>query len=805
MTDQLKNYPVLPLRDTVMFPYMVVPLFVGRKKTIASLNYAQENDQEIFLVAQKNPEVESPKKKDLFEYGCIAKILQILKIPDGTVKILVEGKCRARLNSFSSKGSFYNATLDVFNEEDSLDVNMAEPLLRSLSHDFDDYTNYCDMITSDMLISLRGLDDPGRFADAIAMHLPLAVEDKQVVLEELDIGLRVELLLGFLQREIEWSKVEKKIQDKVKNQIKDDQTRYYNLKKLEALKKEMSDDAEYSDLDEIDDLEKRLLALKLTKEVKDKVVSELSKLKQMAPMSAEATVVRSYLECIVDLPWDEMSPSTYSIKEAEDKLNTDHYGLEEVKDRILEFLAVQLRVKKVKGSILCLVGPPGVGKTSLGRSIANAMDREFVRISLGGVRDESEIRGHRKTYIGAMPGRIIKAMKKAKVSNPLILLDEIDKMGMDSRGDPASALLEVLDPEQNSMFIDHYLEVDYDLSNVIFITTANSLNMHPALRDRLEIIRIPGYTELEKINIAKNFLWKKSTDAVGILDDEASISEAAITDIIRYYTRESGVRSLDRSLAKICRKAVKNDLSDDKSNSINISTRSIEKYLGVKQFKFGVAEELSQIGIVRGMAWTEVGGELLTIEAVVLPGKGKTIYTGSLGNVMKESIQTAMSVVRSRASILNIEHKFYQDYDIHVHVPEGATPKDGPSAGIGMCVALVSALNKVPVKATVAMTGEVTLRGEVLEIGGLKEKLLSALRGGITDVIIPEGNKKDLKEIPKEVLAGIDIHAVKWIDQVLELSLDSRHKHPTIKKKDSGAGVKKKSSIASSSSRKDIL
>ncbi|MBT4885466.1 MAG: endopeptidase La [Legionellales bacterium] len=803
MTEELKNYPVLPLRDTVMFPHMVVPLFVGRKKTIAALNHAQENDQEIFLVAQKNPEVESPKKKDLFEYGCVAKILQILKIPDGTVKILVEGKCRARLNTFSSKGHFYSATLEMFGEKESLDLNEAEPLLRSLSHDFDEYTNYCDIITSDMLISLRGLDDPGRFTDAIAMHLPLVVEDKQIVLEELDIGLRVEMLLGFLQREIEWSKVEKKIQDKVKDQIKNDQTKYYNLKKLEAFKKELSEDGEYSEMDEISDLEKSLLSLNLTKEVKDKVLSELSKLKQMAPMSAEATVVRSYLDWIVDLPWGKMNPSTFSIKEAEDKLNTDHYGLEEVKDRILEFLAVQLRVKKVKGPILCLVGPPGVGKTSLGRSIANAMDREFVRISLGGVRDESEIRGHRKTYIGAMPGRIIKAMKKAKVSNPVILLDEIDKMGADYRGDPASALLEVLDPEQNSMFNDHYLEVDYDLSNVIFITTANTLNMHPALRDRLEIIRIPGYTELEKINIAKSFLWEKSTDAVGILEGETSISDAAITDIIRYYTRESGVRSLERALAKICRKAVKNDLSDDKSSSINISARSIEKYLGVRQYKFGIVEESNQIGIVRGMAWTEVGGELLTIEVVVLPGKGKTLYTGSLGDVMKESIQAANSVVRSRASALHIEGKFYQDQDIHVHVPEGATPKDGPSAGIGMCVALVSALTKVPVKACFAMTGEVTLRGEVLEIGGLKEKLLAALRGGITDVIIPEDNKKDLKEIPKEVLAAIDIHTVQWIDQVLDLALDIRHKHPTIKKKDSGHVVKNKVSRARSSAQKD--
>ena len=798
-TDVKQSYPVLPLRDTVMFPFMVVPLFVGRKKTIAALDYAQENSQEIFLVAQKDPEVEVPTKKDLYTYGCTAKILQILKIPGGTVKILVEGRSRAKMETFSSRGDFYSATLSCDHEEDDIDENKAEPLLRSLSHDFDEYTNYCDIITSDMLMSLRGLEDPGRFADAIAMHLPLSVEDKQVVLEEVDVSIRVEILLGFLQREIEWSKVEKKIQDKVKDQIKNDQTKYYNLKKLEAFKKELSDDGDFADLDELDDLEEKLLALDLNAEVKEKVFSELNKLKQMAPMSAEANVIRGYLDWIIDIPWNKVTPCDYTIKQAEKVLNSDHYGLEEVKERILEFMAVQAKVKKVKGPILCLVGPPGVGKTSLGKSIADAMGRNFVRISLGGVRDESEIRGHRKTYIGAMPGRIIKAMKRAKVSNPLILLDEIDKMGMDFRGDPASALLEVLDPEQNSMFNDHYLEVDYDLSNVLFITTANSLNMQPALLDRLEIIRISGYTEIEKNHIAKNFLWQKNASLVGLKSNQAKISEGAITDIVRYYTREAGVRSLERSIAKICRKVVKETLTNKKKNNFNITSRSLDKYLGVRQYKYGTVDESSQIGIVRGMAWTEVGGELLTIEVVSLPGKGKNIYTGRLGDVMKESIQTAVSIVRSRAKSLKLDEKFYQEIDIHVHLPEGATPKDGPSAGVGMCTALVSSLTKVPVKADIAMTGEITLRGEVLAIGGLKEKLLAALRGGIKDVIIPEENKKDIRDMPREVTSGLHIHFVKYIDEVLELALDNRHKYPTVKVKG-----KIKSSRSRQSQHKDL-
>lgn len=802
MTEVDHQYPVLPLRDTVMFPFMVVPLFVGRKKTIAALQYARDNDTEIFLLAQKNPEQETPSRKDLFEYGCTAKILQILKIPDGTVKILVEGQKRAKLKTLNTRGPFYRATVTLYDEPVVHDENIAEPLVRSLSHDFDEYTNYCDIITSDMLISLRGLEEPGRFSDAIAMHLPLAIEDKQRVLEAIAIEARVELLLSYLQREIEWSKVEKKIQDKVKDQIKSDQTKYYNLKKLEAFKKELSDDGEFIEADDVSELEAKLKALDLKDEVRDKVASELQKLKQMPPMSAEANVVRSYLEWIADLPWNNMQKNAYSLSEATDKLNADHYGLHEVKDRILEFLAVQLRVKKLKGPILCLVGPPGVGKTSLGRSIAHAMNREFVRISLGGVRDEAEIRGHRKTYIGAMPGRVIKAMKQAKVSNPLILLDEIDKMGMDFRGDPASALLEVLDPEQNHTFNDHYLEVDYDLSDTIFITTANSLNMPAALRDRLEIIRIPGYTELEKVNIANRFLWEKNVEDVGSSTDMIHISDSAITEIIRHYTREAGVRSLERSLAKICRKVVKNQLTAKHDKPVYVRPRAIEKYLGVQQYKFGMAENTSQIGIVTGLAWTEVGGELLTIEVVTLPGKGKTITTGNLGDVMKESIQAALSIVRSRSATLHLDEQFYQNTDIHVHMPEGATPKDGPSAGIGLSLALVSALTKIPVKPHIAMTGEITLRGEILAIGGLKEKLLAALRGGITDVIIPEENRKDLKEIPKEVLSGLRIHPLQWIDQVLDMALDNRHKHPTIQEKKTPSRRRDKAS--SSSAHKDI-
>lgn len=802
MTKLDHQYPLLPLRDTVMFPFMVVPLFVGRKKTIAALEHARDNDTDIFLLAQKNPEQEIPSKKDLFEYGCTAKILQILKIPDGTVKILVEGQKRAKLKTLNTRGTFYNATVTIFDEPEVYDENIAEPLVRSLSHDFDEYTNYCDIITSDMLISLRGLEEPGRFADAIAMHLPLAVEDKQHILETTAIEVRVELLLSYLQREIEWSKVEKKIQDKVKDQIKSDQTKYYNLKKLEAFKKELSDDGEFVEADDVAELEAKLKTLDLKDDVRDKVTSELNKLKQMPPMSAEANVVRSYLEWIIDLPWNTIQQTSYSLAEATEKLNADHYGLHEVKDRILEFLAVQLRVKKIKGPILCLVGPPGVGKTSLGQSIAHAMNRQFVRISLGGVRDEAEIRGHRKTYIGAMPGRVIKAMKQAKVSNPLILLDEIDKMGMDFRGDPASALLEVLDPEQNHMFNDHYMEVDYDLSDTIFITTANSLNMPAALRDRLEIIRIPGYTELEKVNIANRFLWKKNVADVGSSTDKIHISDSAITEIIRYYTREAGVRSLERSLAKICRKVVKNQLLAQQDKPVYVRPRSIEKYLGVPQYKFGIAEDTSQIGIVTGLAWTEVGGELLTIEVVTLPGKGKTITTGNLGDVMKESIQAALSIVRGRSATLQLDEHFYQNTDIHVHMPEGATPKDGPSAGIGLSLALVSALTKIPVKPHIAMTGEITLRGEILAIGGLKEKLLAALRGGITDVIIPEENRKDLKEIPKEVLSGVRIHPVQWIDQVLDMALDNRHKHLTIQEKN--APSLQRSKVSRSSARKDI-
>ena len=782
MSEMVESYPVLPLRDTVIYPYMVVPLFVGRAKTIAALEYSEKNNTDVFLVTQKDSEDENPTRDKLYSIGCVAKVLQVIKIPDDTIKIkiLVEGSNRAILKSMALNKGCLHAEVEAI-EDEALADEMFEPLLRSILTTLDTYISSNDYLNTDMISSLKGIDEPGRLADAIAMHLPMAVEDKQEILNCTNIATRVEKLLAFLQREIEWVKVEAKIHDSVKSQMKTDQTKYYNQKKLEAFKKELAEAGEYPE-DDFTSLEKKLKSLKLAPDVKDKVFGELAKLKQMPPMSSESSVIRTYLDWVADLPWDKIKKTSYTIAEAKAILDNDHFGLEEVKERILEFLAVQLRVKKVKGSILCLVGPPGVGKTSLGESIAKAMDRKFERIALGGVRDEAEIRGHRKTYIGAMPGRIIKSMKKAKVSNPLILLDEVDKMGMDFRGDPASALLEVLDPEQNSKFNDHYLEVDYDLSNALFITTANSLNIPAALLDRLEIIRIPGYTELEKINIAKRFLWDKNLAAVGLEPKHVSISDASFRDIIRYYTKEAGVRSLERSVAKICRKVVKNEIGNAKDKSINISARSLNKYLGVRQFDFGVADDTSHIGIVRGMAWSEVGGVLLSLEVAVFAGKGNTLYTGSLGDVMKESIQTALSIVRSRAAFLNIPQDFYQKHDFHVHVPEGATPKDGPSAGVGMCLALISALTKIPVKANVAITGEITLRGEVLAIGGLKEKLLAALRGGITDVIIPLSNKKDLAEIPKEVLSGLNIHTVKWIDEALDLTLDKRHKHPTVKK-----------------------
>ena len=780
MSEMVENYPVLPLRDTVVYPYMVVPLFVGRAKTIAALDYSEKHNTDVFLVSQKDPDDETPTVDKLYNVGCTAKVLQVIKIPDGTIKILVEGKSRAMLKNISLDSGCLHAEIENI-EDEELDDKVFEPLVRAILTTFDTYISSNDYLNTDMISSLKGIHEPGRLADAIAMHLPISTEDKQIILSCTNIELRVEKLLGFLQREIEWVKIEAKIHNNVKDQMKSDQAKYYNQKKLEAFKKELSEEGEYPE-DDSESIKKKLTALKLTPAVKEKVFGELAKLKQMPPMSSESSVIRTYLDWVIDLPWNKIKKTNYTVSEAKTILDNDHFGLDEVKERILEFLAVQLRVKKVKGSILCLVGPPGVGKTSLGESIAKAMDRKFERIALGGVRDEAEIRGHRKTYIGAMPGRIIKSMKKAKVSNPLILLDEIDKMGMDVRGDPASALLEVLDPEQNSKFNDHYLEVDYDLSNTLFITTANSLNIPAALLDRLEIIRIPGYTELEKINIAKKFLWQKNLAEVGLKKNDVTMSDAGFRDIIRYYSQEAGVRSLERCIAKICRKVVKNEIDKSKGKVVAINAKSLNKYLGVRRFDFGVVDDTSHIGIVRGMAWSEVGGVLLTLEVAVFPGKGNTLSTGSLGDVMKESIQAALSIVRSRAEFLNIEQDFYQKHDFHVHVPEGATPKDGPSAGVGMCLALISALTKIPIRSNFAITGEITLRGEILPIGGLKEKLLSALRGGITDVIIPIANKKDLAEIPKEVLSGLNIHAIKWIDEALNLTLDKRHENITIKK-----------------------
>ena len=776
------HYPVVPIRDIVLLPSMIAPLFIGRKKTLAAVDYAVENNLDVVVLAQKDAEKESPRQKDLYDVGCVAKILQVLRIPDGTVKILVEGTHRVKINKVVAQGNYLKADAEVmYSNCDDMPENLKKPLLRSMMSEFDNYANKSEDVTTDMIISLRGLDDPSVFADAITIHLPISIAEKQQILSETNIEDKVSKVLGFLHREVKWSDLDSKIKNKVQREIKEEQIKYYKMKKFEAFKKELSS-SNIDGEDDLDQLEKNILALGLKGDTKDKILTELNKLKNMPPMSAESTVVRNYLDWIVDLPWNKVKKSKTTLQEAENILNSDHFGLQEVKDRILEFLAVQLHVKIVKGPILCLVGPPGVGKTSLGRSIASAMDRKFVRISLGGVRDEAEIRGHRKTYIGAMPGKIIKAMKRAKVSNPLILLDEIDKMGMDFRGDPASALLEVLDKEQNSSFSDHYLEVDYDVSNALFITTANSLNIPAALLDRLEIIRIPGYTENEKLNISKNFLLPKTLHDVGLKQHDIKISDAALRDIIRYYTKESGVRELERSMNKICRKVIRIN-SDNKNKKTNINTLSLEKYLGVRQYKFGVANSESKVGIVRGMAWTEVGGELLTIETIVFPGKGNTIYTGSLGDVMKESIQAALSIVRCRAKSLGIPESFYNKNDIHIHVPEGATPKDGPSAGVGMCLGLVSSLTKVPVKSNFALTGEITLSGEIIAIGGLKEKLLAALRGVITEVIIPSENGKDLTELPKEVLDGIIIHQVSWIDEVLDLALDNRHKKVTQKKR----------------------
>ena len=761
--------PVLPLRDVVVYPHMVIPLFVGRRKSILALDAAMQIGKQIVLVAQQAADVDEPDLEDLFEVGTLATILQLLKLPDGTVKVLVEGNERVALSDVSAD-DFFTARIDVLKESEESDEREVEVLVRSIVSQFESYVKLNKKVPPEILTSLAGIEQPGRLADTAAAHMSLRLPEKQKVLEIVDLRQRLEHVLGLIEGEIDVLQIEKKVRGRVKQQMEKSQREYYLNEQMKAIQKELGemDDGH----NEAAELERKIEEAGMPKEAKEKAVSELNKLKMMSPMSAEATVVRNYVDWLLKAPWKKRSRVLRDLNRAEEVLETDHYGLEKVKERILEYLAVQQRVKKQKGPILCLVGPPGVGKTSLGQSIARATNRKFVRMSLGGVRDEAEIRGHRRTYIGSMPGKIIQNMSRVGVRNPLFLLDEIDKMSMDFRGDPSSALLEVLDPEQNSAFNDHYLEVDFDLSDVMFICTANSLNIPAPLLDRMEVIRLPGYTEDEKTNIALRYLVPKQMKQNGLKEKELQLSESTIRDIVRYYTREAGVRNLEREIAKICRRAVRTMLQDPKRKRVAVRPSSLEKFLGVRRYRYGRAEEANAVGQVTGLAWTEVGGELLTIEAAVVPGKGKLIHTGQLGDVMKESIQAAMTVVRSRAGVLGVAEDFQTTSDVHIHVPEGATPKDGPSAGIGMCTALVSALTEIPVRAEVAMTGEITLRGEVLPIGGLKEKLLAAHRGGISTVLIPEENRKDLVEIPKNIKDALDIRPVKWIDQVLEVALE---------------------------------
>jgi len=767
-TDDVSGVPVLPLRDVVVYPHMVIPLFVGREKSIIALNKAMDAGKRILLVAQKQADLDDPQPADLYEVGTLATILQLLKLPDGTVKVLVEGGERALIDRYNVD-DFFSAEISLLGEEDRHDEREIDVLVRSIITQFEQYVKLNKKVPPEVLTSLSGIDEPGRLADTVAAHMALKLSEKQRVLEIQDIKSRLEQVLGIIEGEIDVLQIEKRIRGRVKQQMEKSQREYYLNEQMKAIQKELGEIEDAPN--ELADLEAKIEKAGMPAEAKDKATSELNKLKLMSPMSAEATVVRNYVDWLVKAPWKKRSKVFKDLKQAEEVLEADHYGLERVKERILEYLAVQQRVKRLKGPILCLVGPPGVGKTSLGQSIARATNRKFVRMSLGGVRDEAEIRGHRRTYIGSMPGKIIQNLAKTGVRNPLFLLDEVDKMAMDFRGDPSSALLEVLDPEQNSTFNDHYLEVDFDLSDVMFVCTANSLNIPAPLLDRMEVIRIPGYTEDEKLNIATRYLIPKQMKNNGLKENELRITEPAVRDIIRHYTRESGVRNLEREISKICRKVVKSLLLKSRSTTVTVTPKSMEKYLGVRRFRYGIAEENDQVGQVTGLAWTEVGGELLTIEAAIVPGKGKHTYTGQLGEVMTESIQAAMTVVRSRAEVLGIEPEFHQKLDVHIHVPEGATPKDGPSAGVGMCTALVSALTNIPVRSSVAMTGEITLRGEVLPIGGLKEKLLAAHRGGISTVLIPQENEKDLAEIPKNIKDKLKIVPVKWIDQVLEQAL----------------------------------
>nr|WP_321242707.1 endopeptidase La [uncultured Tolumonas sp.] len=761
--------PVLPLRDVVVYPHMVIPLFVGREKSIRCLEVAMEQDKKILLVAQKDAATDNPEKSDLYPVGTIANILQLLKLPDGTVKVLVEGAERVLLEELTDEETYY---VGIVCPLECVDIPDAESdvLIRSAITQFEGYIKLNKKIPPEVLTSIAAIDDPVRLADTMAAHMPLKLEDKQRVLEIQEVSERLMFLMAKMESEIDLLQVEKRIRSRVKKQMEKSQREYYLNEQMKAIQKELGELDENTP-DEFETLHKKIVDAGMTLEAKDKALAELTKLKMMSPMSAEATVVRSYIDWLIAVPWKTRTKVKKNLQLAETVLNEDHYGLEKVKERILEYLAVQSRINQLKGPILCLVGPPGVGKTSLGQSIAKATGRKYVRMALGGVRDEAEIRGHRRTYIGSLPGKLIQKMAKIGVKNPLFLLDEIDKMSSDMRGDPASALLEVLDPEQNNSFSDHYLEVDYDLSDVMFVATSNSMNIPGPLLDRMEVIRLSGYTEDEKLNIAKSHLLQKQIERNGLKATEITIEDSAIIDIIRYYTREAGVRSLEREISKICRKAVKAILLNKDLKHVTVNADNLKDYLGVQRFDFGKAEDHNQVGQVVGLAWTEVGGDLLTIEATNVPGKGKLTYTGSLGDVMQESIQAAMTVVRARAEALRINADFYEKRDIHVHVPEGATPKDGPSAGIAMCTALVSSLTGNPVRADVAMTGEITLRGEVLPIGGLKEKLLAAHRGGIKRVVIPFENTKDLEEIPDNVKQDLEIHPVRWIDQVLALAL----------------------------------
>jgi ATP-dependent Lon protease len=761
--------PLLPLRDVVVYPHMVLPLFVGRQKSIDALETAMNGDKQVLLVAQRNAAEDNPGADDIYQVGTVSNILQLLKLPDGTIKVLVEGLYRAVVESVDDEGAY--AVADVREIEGTEpDESEAEGLVRSTSSQFEKYVNLSKKVPAEVLTSLSGIDEPGRLADTIAAHMGVDLEEKQRILEIADVKPRLEHLMGLMEAEIDLFQVEKRIRGRVKKQMEKSQREYYLNEQMKAIQKELGemDDAP----NEAEELEAKINDARMPDEAREKALGELSKLKMMSPMSAEASVVRSYLDWMVSVPWSKRSRVKHDLKRAQEILDADHYGLEEVKERIVEYLAVQKRVRKLKGPVLCLVGPPGVGKTSLGESLARATNRKFVRMALGGVRDEAEIRGHRRTYIGSMPGKLLQKMAKAGVRNPLFLLDEIDKMGMDHRGDPASAMLEVLDPEQNHAFNDHYLEVDYDLSDVMFVCTSNTMNIPTPLLDRMEVIRIPGYTEDEKLNIALRYLLPKQVKVNGLKKGEITLSEAGIIDIIRYYTREAGVRALEREIAKVCRKMVKKIALGEAQAGTEVGPDGLEDLLGVRKFNYGVAEEENKIGQVTGLAWTSVGGELLTIEAAAVAGKGRYVKTGSLGDVMQESIQAASTVVRSRSQVLGIPARYHDTHDLHIHVPEGATPKDGPSAGIAMCTALVSVATQIPVRADVAMTGEITLRGEVLPIGGLKEKLLAARRGGIKTVIIPRENERDLKEVPDKIKEDLEIVAVKWIDEVLAIALE---------------------------------